>query len=127
MSLLAAATLLLVADGSVVIVSGPEQPCTFGYEELATGDDRGAMDELQSCDAATASDPAIQINHGVALARVGEFDAARSSFEAAARNAERYELETATGNWVDSRVLARRGLAMLDDGAFRGYEALAVR
>ena len=122
-----AAALLVAAEGPVMIVSAPESACDIGYDQLMAGDDQGALDAIESCKARPASDPALQINHAVALARIGEYDAARERFHAAARNGDRFDLETASGDWVDSRVLARRGLALLDDGAFRGYEALAVR
>ena len=70
----------------------------------------------------------MQINHAIAAARLGdETNVARKSFLAAARNAERFELETLAGEWVDSRVLARRGIALLDEGAFDKVSALAVR
>ncbi|MBX7541210.1 hypothetical protein [Qipengyuania sphaerica] len=127
MSLIAAAALLVVAEGPVMVVSAPEAEYDIGYVELVTGEDRAAIKAIENCEKLPASDPARQINHAVALARVGEFDAAREKFDAAARNADRFELETTSGAWVDSKVLARRGLAMLDGGEFRGYEALAVR
>ena len=127
MSFIAAAALLVAADGPVMIVSAPEADCTIDYEELLSGEGREALQAIEGCAADAERDPALQINHGVALARVGDYDAARESFHAAARNAERFELETASGDWVDSRVLARRGLAMIESGEFRGYEALAVR
>lgn len=127
MSVLAATMLLFAAEGPVMIVSAPDAQYDIGYEELAAGQDRAALDAIENCRSLPADDPARQINHAIALARLGEYDAARQSFAAAARNADRLELETATGNWIDSRVLARRGLAMLDDGQFADYEALAVR
>lgn len=127
MSVLAATMLLFAAEGPVMIVSAPDAQYDIGYEELAAGQDRAALEAIENCRNLPADDPARQINHAIALARLGEYDAARQSFAAAARNADRLELETATGNWIDSRVLARRGLAMLDDGQFADYEALAVR
>ena len=127
MSMLAAAALLVLGDGPVMIVSAPEAQCDLGVEELAVGDDRAALAKIENCRQLPDSDPARQINHAVALARVGEYDAARDKFAAAARNADRFELETVTGDWVDSKVLARRGLAMIEAGDFTGYETLAVR
>ena len=50
--------------------------------------------------------------------------AATSGFERAAY-AERYELETANGQWVDSRVLARQALARLDRSALESRMASA--
>ena len=48
-------------------------------------------------------------------------------FTAAARNQQRYRLETAQGDWMDSRNLARRALAMLDRGEFRTNGRVASR
>jgi hypothetical protein len=53
---------------------------------------------------------------GIAYARVGRTAEARAAFEAAASSDERFRLETASGEWMDSRDLARRALAMLDKG-----------
>ena len=72
-------------------------------------------------------DPAQLINRGVALARTGHYDAARRHFEAARDHEERFELETVSGEWMDSRTLARKGLAMLDRGEFQRYFALSSR
>ena len=38
--------------------------------------------------------------------------------QSAAAVAERFRLETASGDWMDSRDLARQAIAMLDSGAF---------
>ena len=127
MSLIAAAALLVAADGPVMVVSAPENEFDIGYSELVSGDDREALEAIENCKKLPENDPARQINHAVALARLGDYDAARDRFTAAARNADRFELQTASGDWVDSKVLARQGLAMIDEGQFRGYEVLAVR
>ena len=127
MSMIAAAVLLVAAEGPVMIVSAPEDGYDIGFEELVRGDDRAALEAIENCKQLPESDPARQINHAVALARVGDYDAARERFTDAARNAERFDLETASGEWVDSKVLARRGLAMLDEGSMGDYRALAVR
>ncbi|QZD96115.1 hypothetical protein [Qipengyuania gelatinilytica] len=127
MSLIAAATLLVFATEGTLVVTAPDTEYDIGYEELVAGHDREALKAIEECEKLSDHDPARQINHAVALARVGEYDEARARFAAAARNADRYELETATGDWVDSRVLARRGLAMIDRGEFSQYVALANR
>ena len=127
MSMLAAAVLLVAAEGSVMIVSAPENDYDIGYSQLIAGDDSSALEVIENCEKLPENDPARQINHAVALARVGDLDAARDRFAAAARNAERLELQTSTGDWVDSKVLARRGLTMIAAGEFGGYEALAAR
>ena len=127
MSLLVAATLLVVADSSALVVTAPETDFDIGYEELIAGHDHEALAAIEECEKSSHRDPARQINHGIALARLGDYEEARARFSAAARNAERYELETSTGEWVDSRVLGRRGLAMLESGDFQRYAALASR
>lgn len=122
------AALMLMANGPVVVVTPPtDAEFEIGYEQLATGDNQAAIEEIESGKVLAEDDPARLINHAVALARAGEYDAARDKLEFTARYAERLELETATGDWVDSRVLARRGLALLDEGKFERYVALAQR
>ena len=66
-------------------------------------------------------------NLGIAYAREGQLDHARALFEQAARSEDRVRLETATGEWVDSRWLAIRAIALLDAGEFGGSERLAAR
>ena len=127
MSMLAAVVLLVAAEAPVMTVTAPDSEYDIGYSELVSGDARGALEAIENCDKLPKSDPALQINHAVALAQTGKYNEARDRFAAAARNVDRLELQTSTGDWVDSKVLARRGLAMLDTGNFRGYETLAVR
>lgn len=127
MSLIAAATLLVFATEGPLVVTAPDTEYDIGYEELVAGHDQEALTAIEECEKLSDHDPARQINHAVALARVGDYDEARARFVAAARNADRFDLETATGDWVDSRVLARRGIAMIDRGEFRQYVALANR
>ena len=81
----------------------------------------------RTSDELAADDPARLINHGIALARTGNYEAARADFAAAANARDSVELETADGKWVDSRRLARKALAMLDKGEFARYYALSLR
>ena len=127
MAMLAAAPLLVFADSSALVVTAPATDYDIGYEELIVGHDREALSAIEKCEKTSHRDPARQINHAIALARVGEYDEARERFAAAARNTDRVELETSTGEWVDSRVLGRRGIAMLERGEFQQYVALANR
>lgn len=87
-----------------------------GYQELASGRDDAAITVITQQQ--ETDDPAKLINLGVAYARQGDVTRARAMFRAAHTAPERVELETAAGDWVYSRVLARRALAMLDNGAF---------
>ena len=92
-------------------------PVEVAYDELSAGDAAAAIAKIERSDARGGEHPARMINLGVAYARAGRADEARAMFEAAAQG-ERYRLETANGDWVDSRDLARRALAKLDRGEF---------
>jgi Flp pilus assembly protein TadD len=99
-------------------------PVEAGYAHLAAGRDAAAIALIES-QAAASDEPATLINLGIAYARQGDAARARTLFEAAYRSPERVELETATGQWIDSRVLARQALAMLATGAFGATGQLA--
>lgn len=92
-------------------------PVEAAYEQLAAGRDAEAIVLIES-EAPVAGEPAQLINLGIAYARRGDAERARALFQAARRAPERVELETATGEWIDSRVLAGQALAMLDSGGF---------
>lgn len=94
-----------------------------GYEELSAGQDDAAITVMNAQQ--ETDDPAKLINLGVAYARRGDTARARAMFRAAHTTPERVELETASGDWVYSRVLARRALAMLDQGGFSRSGTLA--
>ncbi len=72
-------------------------------------------------------DPSTLINAGIARAQHGDTAVARKLFTAAYQNNVRYDLETADGKWVDSRILAARALKMLDRGEFRAGDRVASR
>ncbi len=82
---------------------------------LAAGRDAEAIAELE---AHTSKDPGQLINLGIAYARKGDEDAARSLFQAALTSPEPIELETADGSSTNSVRLARKALRMLDNGEF---------
>lgn len=98
----------------------------FGYAQLVAGDDGEAITVINR-QPETEDDPARLINLGVAYARMGDAARARVMFRAAHTAPERVELETAAGEWVYSRVLARRGLAMLVSGELSRVETLALK
>ena len=87
------------------------------FELLVDGRDAAAISAIESGEDLTR-DPARLLNLGIAYARRGEEAKARALFELAYRARDRVELETATGEWIDSRTLARQALAMLDGGGF---------
>lgn len=92
-------------------------PQGVAFEQLADGRDAAAIVLIEG-ENPEAGDPARLINLGIAYARRGETKKARSLFEAAYYARDRVELETATGEWIDSRTLARQAIAMLDRGQF---------
>lgn len=91
------------------------------YEDLSQGRVGAAIVALEPADRA---DAASLINLAAAYSAQGRYAEARSVYERAAY-AERYELETANGQWVDSRVLARQALARLDRSALESRMASA--
>ncbi|WP_279349320.1 hypothetical protein [Erythrobacter litoralis] len=107
-------------------VPATAQTETVGYVELATGEDAAALTAIENS-IVDEQDPALLINEGIALARLGMTDEAVARFEAAMDSPERVSLETATGEWVDSRQLARRGLRMVRNGEFQQYVAANAR
>lgn len=121
MNVLALAAVLAMQGG---VAAQPDT--TVGYVELATGDADAALVAIAQSDV-DERDPAILINEGVALARLGEYEAARARFEMALTDAERMRLETASGDWVDSHRLAKQGIALLENGDFQRYVAINAR
>lgn len=103
------------------------EPVDVAFDELAAQQNAAAIARIESNAELDRADPARLINLGIAYARQGEAEAARALFERAARNAERLNLETATGEWIDSRALARRALAALERGEFASSSRTAMR
>jgi len=101
-------------------------PADVGYAPLIEGRNADAVEELQRSPKLKQDDPARLINLGIALARQGREAEARAMFEAAMRQSDRLVLETADGNWKDSRHLARLAIKMLDNGAL-STERMAAR
>ena len=117
MSLVFAAA--LVASGQAVVTVPAVAPENdVAYAELTAGMNELAIDRIEANDALDASDPARLINLGIAHAREGEDEQAREYFDAAMRSDARLQLETATGEWTDSRVLAKTALRKLNRGDF---------
>ncbi|MAC30445.1 MAG: hypothetical protein CL948_02885 [Erythrobacter sp.] len=127
MAIITSVALVLLAQGPVATAQAPDTAFDVGYEELVANDNAAARQAIENCDELAANDPARLINHGIALARMGDYDAARTEFATAAHMRSSVELETATGEWVDSRRLARKALAMLEQGEFARYYALSLR
>ena len=77
-----------------------------------------SSDEIEVAAVLDNGDPVQLLNRGVSHARDGETEMARAMFERVADNRMRYQMETANGDWRDSRNLARKALGMLDRGEF---------
>ena len=102
-------------------------PVDVAYEELSAERNAAAIAQIESNASLDSADPARLINLGIAYARQGRAEEARALIERAAIEAERLNLETATGEWVDSRALARRALAKLERGEFTRTSRTAMR
>ncbi len=96
-----------------------------GFAELMRGDDRAAIAAINTQPA--VDDPVRHINLAIAYARGGETELARKHFQAVIDSRETDELQTSTGEWIDARTIARRGIAMLDQGAFAAGGRIARR
>lgn len=77
-----------------------------------------ASEEIEVAAVMDSGDPVQLLNRGVDFARQGETERARAMFTRVADNRMRYQMETAQGEWADSRNLARKALGMLDRGEF---------
>ena len=117
--------MMLTSAAALVMLANP-LPANVAYESLIEGQDAEAVEQLQADTELQADDPARLINLGIAYARQGRTEEARAMFEAAMRSADRLVLETAEGEWKDSRHLAHTALKMLDRGEFRS-ERMAAR
>ncbi|MXO75846.1 tetratricopeptide repeat protein [Altererythrobacter aerius] len=112
-----------------MMAPGPaaEAPADVAYRELLAGDNRAAVERIEANAALDEGDPARLINLGVAYARQGDTERARTMFERAAAADARADLETATGEWADSRNLALRALASINRGTLAGGVRTARR
>ena len=119
----------ILAIAGLLVTAAPEPPVQAvdaAYEEVASHRDADAVARLEGEGMAHAH-PAQLINLGIAYARQGDSRRARVLFRKAANAEEIYSLETASGTWTNSRVLARRALASLDSGSLGGSTRTAMR
>lgn len=94
-----------------------------GFAELARGQDEAAITVIGANQ--VAYDPAKLINLAIAHARRGDMELARQHFQTIIDRRDIIELETATGDWEYARTIARRGIAMIDQGVFASGGRLA--
>lgn len=124
---LSIAASLLLAPAALGAVPAVPVAADVGFVELSAGRNEAAIARIEANPDLAENDPARLINLGIAHAREGRADAARTLFRAALRARDSVQLETATGTWIDSRDLARTAMAMLDQGAFQTGPVFAAR
>lgn len=109
------ATLLAAALSAQTPATAPEiESADAGFVQLSDGKALAAVRHLETLRADAPEDPALLINLAAAYIEVGQLEDAREAYVAAIRSGERARLEMADGSWVDSRNLARTGLARLE-------------
>ncbi len=87
------------------------------YESIAAGDMAQAIARLEAARAENPGDPALLINLGAAYAATGDYARAEECYRQAIASEDRYDLELADGQWVDSRNAARMALLTLEGRA----------
>lgn len=116
------ATLLFAQATPAITVEAPFDVDDVGYRELMAQRPADAIARIEANRALEVDDPAAQINLGTAKARLGDHAAAIDHYRAAIASRQRYELELADGNWMDSRAAGRLAVRMLAKG-----DTLALR
>lgn len=118
---------LVFAPAALHAQTAPTEAVRIGFDELKRGQNVAAIQEIMANDALSSDDPARNINLAVAYAREGDTAQAQAHFRAALLSESRVTLQTAGGEWVDSRALARQGLRKLERGAFEGEQFASSR
>lgn len=104
---------------SIVVVTAPQVDETIlpvAYAELKAGDNHAAIAKLTGETRLDARDPSRLINLGTAYARLGRTADAAAAYDAAISSPIRYDLELASGRYMDSRWAARTARANLSEG-----------
>ncbi len=116
----AIAALLLAGAQAEQTSAAPTQVETASLESenLAKGRSASAIAALEKHVENAPQDPGLLINLGIAHAQAGNKAAARTMFERALVSPTPIELETADGDVIDSRRLARKAMRMLERGEF---------
>lgn len=116
-------TTVLLAS-ALVVQAAPQQPTNsantdyieVGFSELSEGQTQLAIAQIQATLAKEPNDPSALINLGTAYARVGQIAKARTLYRAAIASSDRYDLQLASGSWIDSRRAARIATKQLGEG-----------
>ena len=107
------------AAQSIVVVTAPQADSEIlpvAYVELKAGENEAAVEKLTGETTLDARDPSRLINLGTAYARLGRTTDAAAAYDAAIASPIRYDLELASGRYMDSRWAARTALANLNQG-----------
>ena len=107
------------AAQSIVVVTAPQADSDVlpvAFAELKAGENEAAVDKLTGETTLDARDPSRLINLGTAYARLGRTTYAAAAYDAAIASPIRYDLELASGRYMDSRWAARTALANLNQG-----------
>lgn len=90
----------------------------LGYAALLKGDYPAALEQMQAAEKqvslAARRDPARLINMGLAYAKMGDAESARTQYQAAIDAPASFDIILSDGRVMDSRVAARRALRRLD-------------
>ena len=108
--------LLLTQAGVATTVNDQDrftQTSEVAFEEITDGRGAEAVAAIERLLEEQPGDPALLINLAAAQIQLGRYDEAAESYRRAVASSERYQLELADGNWIDSRLAARRGLHAL--------------
>jgi predicted Zn-dependent protease len=114
---LLAAVALVAASPAVAANYAETEPgkVDVAYQAIAEGRPAEAISQLKANGELKSDDPAYLINLAAAYARQGERAKAEAALQAAIMSDKRYELELADGTWMDSRRIARKALANLNE------------
>jgi cytochrome c-type biogenesis protein CcmH/NrfG len=117
-AIFATAGLFLAQAGTSLPIDDQVEQTDAAYEQLANGQAQAAIVRLEAALLENPGDPALLINLGSAYIGIGDLERAATSYRAAANSEDRYRLELADGQWVDSRTAARRALQTLEARGF---------
>ena len=115
---LATAGLFLAQAGTATQIDNSIVQTDVAFEQLSNGEAQAAIVRLEAALLENAGDPALLINLGSAYTEIGDLERAATYYRAAATSEDRYWLELAGGQWVDSRTAARRALQTLEARGF---------
>mgnify|MGYP003577626803 FL=1 len=105
---------------SIIVVTGPQAGDSnilpVAFAELKAGENQAAVEKLTGDTGLDARDPSRLINLGPPYARLGRPTDPAPAYDAAIASPIRYDLELASGRYMDSRWAARTARANLDTG-----------